>query len=321
MTTPAISVIVPVYNVEKYLPKCIDSILAQTFTDFEVILVDDGSSDRCGDICDEYAIKDSRVRVIHKDNGGVSSARQCGLDSAVGEYVIHCDPDDWIEPQMYEQMHAKAVETNADIVVTDYINEYPTHSEIIGQSCPNDNVECIRLMLAEELHGSTWNKLVRRSVFVDHHIVFPDNINLMEDLVVMVCVCYYAATISYIPKAYYHYVQYNPQSYSKSISMDACLSMIGVLERLEEFIEKKQLNGMHDAMCRRKLGVKNTLLSNSSGEQQYRWSKLYPEAKKYVISCKKMKVYWRVAMFFACHGMLPVYNGMVQARLFLKKNI
>ena len=97
---PLVSIIVPVYKAEQWLHRCVDSILAQTMTDFELLLINDGSPDKSGEICDEYAAKDSRVRVFHKENGGVSSARQMGLDNVTGEYVIHCDPDDWIEPNM-----------------------------------------------------------------------------------------------------------------------------------------------------------------------------------------------------------------------------
>lgn len=94
---PKISIIVPVYNVEKYLRKCIDSILNQTFKDFELILIDDGSTDESGKICDEYNLKDNRIKVIHKENGGLSSARNAGLDIAQGEYIGFVDSDDWIE--------------------------------------------------------------------------------------------------------------------------------------------------------------------------------------------------------------------------------
>ena len=101
---PKISVIVPVYKAEKYLHRCVDSILAQSYTDFELLLIDDGSPDNSGAICDEYAIKDSRVRVFHKQNGGASSARNKGLDHANGEWVSFVDSDDWIEPQMVESL-------------------------------------------------------------------------------------------------------------------------------------------------------------------------------------------------------------------------
>ena len=117
---PSISVISPIYNMERLLSKCIDSILAQTFNDFELILIDDGSTDRSGVICDEYATRDSRIKVIHKKNEGVSIARQLGIDFAQGEYTIHIDPDDWVEPKMLEELYKKAKSEHADMVICDY---------------------------------------------------------------------------------------------------------------------------------------------------------------------------------------------------------
>lgn len=110
MNNPKISVIVPVYNAEKYLHRCVDSILAQTFTDFEVLLINDGSKDKSGTICDDYAKLDSRVRVFHKENGGVSSARNIGVENMVGDYSIHVDSDDEILPTMYEKLYNKVIE-------------------------------------------------------------------------------------------------------------------------------------------------------------------------------------------------------------------
>ena len=114
---PELSIIVPVYKVEKYLPRCIDSILAQTFGDFELVLIDDGSPDGCGRICDEYARKDKRIVVIHQKNMGVSAARNAGLDIAHGRYIGFVDSDDWIEPQMYEVMMDAIRENGADMAV------------------------------------------------------------------------------------------------------------------------------------------------------------------------------------------------------------
>lgn len=114
---PELSIIVPVYKVEKYLPRCIDSILAQTFGDFELILIDDGSPDGCGRICDEYAQKDKRIVAIHQKNMGVSAARNAGLDIARGRYIGFVDSDDWIEPQMYEAMMDAIRENGADMAV------------------------------------------------------------------------------------------------------------------------------------------------------------------------------------------------------------
>ena len=117
---PLISVIVPVYKVEPYLCQCVDSILAQTYKKLEIILVDDGSPDRCPQICDDYAKKDERIRVIHKENGGVSDARNAGLDIVTGEYIGFVDSDDWIAPEMYEGLIRSLLKYNADIAACGY---------------------------------------------------------------------------------------------------------------------------------------------------------------------------------------------------------
>ena len=117
---PLISIIVPVYKVEPFLRRCIDSILAQTYTNLEIILVDDGSPDNCGLICDEYAAKDSRIKVIHKENGGVSIARNCGLDSSNGDYIVFIDSDDFVAKKHIENLFYCANIFSADIGITTY---------------------------------------------------------------------------------------------------------------------------------------------------------------------------------------------------------
>ena len=129
---PRLSVIVPVYNTEKYLRECIDSILAQTFTDFELILVDDGSTDGSGAICDAYAQKDPRIRVVHQENGGVTVARKTAMKMAEGGWVSFVDSDDWISPAMFDTMMKKVEEHGAEIVVCDAFMEFPDKSEIAG---------------------------------------------------------------------------------------------------------------------------------------------------------------------------------------------
>lgn len=122
---PIISCIVPDYNVEKYLSSCINPILKQSFVNFELILVDDGSTDKSSLICDKYAIKDNRIRIIHKKNGGVSSARNTGLDIARGEYVTFIDSDDWVDPNYFSSLYKAAIETNADLIICGFKEEIP----------------------------------------------------------------------------------------------------------------------------------------------------------------------------------------------------
>lgn len=218
---PKISVIVPVYKAEKYLHKCVDSLLAQTFTDFEILLIDDGSPDKSGEICDEYALKDNRIRVFHKENGGVSSARQCGLDNARGEYVIHADPDDWVEANMLEELYAKAKEEDADMVICDYYNDSNNKSIYVKQSPSLCSHNMVLMELFQHLHGACWNKLVRRICFNVYNIKFPKNFNFCEDLFVSVSLLVYRIKVTYLAKSYYHYVRdYNEDSVVKLYSKD-----------------------------------------------------------------------------------------------------
>ena len=119
-----ISIIVPVYNTEKYLDQCIQSVLVQTYTNWELLLINDGSTDLSGTICDQYATKDRRIRVFHKENGGVSSARNVGLDNARGKWIMFIDADDWVEPSMLKELRTVALDNNADYVYCDLLFDY-----------------------------------------------------------------------------------------------------------------------------------------------------------------------------------------------------
>lgn len=184
-----ISVIVPIYNVEKYLPKCIDSILGQTCCDLQIILVDDGSPDGCPAICDEYAAKDARIQVIHQKNAGVSAARNAGLAAARGEYIGFVDPDDWIAPEMYETMLNAMERESAELVVCGY--DYVEEDGSISRPYPAREMEALS---REELifrlfdmpptvrHGVV-NKLFRRRVWGG--IRFPEGVHSSEDVYVL----------------------------------------------------------------------------------------------------------------------------------------
>lgn len=167
---PKISVIVPIYRVESYLPGCLDSILNQTFRDLEVILVDDGSPDRCGAICEEYAKQDSRIRVIHKENGGLSSARNAGLDIAEGEYVAFVDSDDTVTLDCYEKLFRCAEKYDADLVCGGRWDVSQSTGERVPGLCPEkeevvSGVELIRRIFTwENLDSAAWDKLYRREL-------------------------------------------------------------------------------------------------------------------------------------------------------------
>ncbi|MCQ2326571.1 MAG: glycosyltransferase family 2 protein [Bacteroidales bacterium] len=203
---PKISVIVAVYNAEKYMHRCVDSLLNQTFKDFEILLIDDGSPDRSGEICDEYAKNDSRVRVFHKENGGVSSARQMGIDNAQGEYTIHADPDDWCDTTMLEEMYSRAVSLNVDVVMVDFYHEMKNHTlKTSSEPTEESSNAVLHDMIIGDVWGTLWAKLVRTSCYREYDVKFPKGINLWEDLYVCCSLFKNPITVSYLPKAYYHY--------------------------------------------------------------------------------------------------------------------
>lgn len=203
----------PIYQAENYLKRSLDSILNQSFKDFELILVDDGSIDNSGRICEEYARKDKRIRVVHKINGGVSSARQLGLELSKGEYIIFADPDDWLEKNMFEIMYTVAKDNFADMVICDFYAEYPGKSIYMKQKPSDLKPQTILEELFPYLNGCTWNKLVRRNCFDKYNVKFPENVCFCEDLYVNCKLLREEISVSYVDKALYHYDQIvNPNS-------------------------------------------------------------------------------------------------------------
>lgn len=179
---PKISIIVPIYNSEKYLHRCIDSILAQTFTNFELLLINDGSTDKSGEICDEYAIKDSRVRVFHKENGGVSSARNLGLNNAVGEWISFCDSDDVVYSSWLDNFHEKITST-LDLIVQGFDCDKSLCGEKYHQNlsfCGSVN-EGLELLFDNKIVGYLWCKLFKRSIIETYNLRFDERFDILED--------------------------------------------------------------------------------------------------------------------------------------------
>ena len=216
-----ISVIVPIYNAEGTLLRCLDSLKAQTFRDFEVLMINDGSPDRCGEMIDEYAHTDYRFKAFHKQNGGVSSARQYGIDHAQGVYTIHADPDDWVEPTMLEDLYLKAQEENADMVICDfYENTYKGQKYVKQQPSALDHQTVLK-ELFQQLHGSCCNKLVKRVCYSEYGVRFPLKLFRCEDQYVNSALLMNDLRVSYLSKAYYHYVRSDRQSLSRAYSYNS----------------------------------------------------------------------------------------------------
>ena len=221
-----ISVILPVYKVEAYIHQCMDTVLNQTYSNLEIILVDDGSPDNCGKICDEYAAKDARVIVIHKKNGGAPAARNDALKIATGDWIAYVDPDDWIETNAFEEAIKVAKRDNSDIVIFNtYINDGKNQKEM--QAFPDDFVtddkKIIHGMQLSSLskdytpflqnwsQGFPWDKIYRASFMKEHSILWPTNVKANDDVIYTIHAFQFAEKISYLNKTFYHY-RVNPES-------------------------------------------------------------------------------------------------------------
>lgn len=241
MEKPKISIIVPVFNAENYLYRCIDSILAQTYNDFELILINDGSTDDSQTICENYARKDNRIIVIKRENGGVSSARQEALNKAAGKYVIHVDSDDWCDSLMLSDLYEKAESENADMVLCDYYMHIRNYDYYISQRPKSiDATQLQNQIFRQEIFGSLWNKLVRLEVIRRYSIRFPKEINLWEDAWFNCELLSHSLKITYLAKAYYHYdFHSNPNSMVRNVNRNTVFQQ----KTFVSHFEKKGVDG------------------------------------------------------------------------------
>ena len=209
MEKDLISIIVPVYNVEAYLDRCMESILKQTYKRLEIILVDDGSTDSSGEKCDAYAKQDSRIKVIHKVNGGLSDARNAGLALATGDYIGYVDSDDWINPDMYECMYGACVENNAQLAVCRYFREYQEQTEAggTGKTVPLTREDLLKIYISGNdeyiIYNSVWSKLFKRDLVAD--MIFPKGRNSEDIMYTTKAFCRLERAV-YIDRCLYHYV-------------------------------------------------------------------------------------------------------------------
>lgn len=248
--TPKISVIIPVYKVEPYLRKCLDSVVGQTYTNLEIILVDDGSPDNCGAICDEYAARDERIRVIHQSNGGVSAARNAGLSVATGEWIGWVDSDDWIEPEMFRCMLEKALQLGTDIVVC-------SRAEVMqGRLVPRcweaeailSREAALELLLEDnQMQNYLWDKLWRRDLF--DGITFPIG-RSFEDIAVMHQLFVRSQRVLVLPQVMYYYLQRSTGIVADQTIQSKINHYLAAKERMESlWHEWPQFRTLLEAQC------------------------------------------------------------------------
>ena len=254
------SVIVPVYKVEKYLSACIESILAQTFSDYEIILVDDGSPDSCPEICDDYKEKDNRIKVVHKQNGGLASARRAGIKVAEGEYVFNLDSDDLIENDTLEYAYNKIKETNCDIVSFSYRWVKNSVTVNITNDCIDEGFydkDCIkkhifpRLLMDKNMNHISYylsGKAVKRELLTPHQLNVSEKISLGEDLCCVIP-CYLHAQSVYISKKTAYLYTVRDDSISKEFNTKQINLIENVINEISTDDLKKSID-FQQQLCR-----------------------------------------------------------------------
>ena len=247
---PAVSVIIPAYNCERFIGRALDSILHQTFSNFEVVVIDDGSTDKTGDICEEYAKLDNRIAVFHKQNGGVSTARQFGIERAKGLYSLHFDADDIATEDMLSGLYEAAIENDADVVIADFYEKMHDGtiryaSQDFRSSLSSDILIDI---LERRLFGALWHKLIRTSLYSEKHISFVPNINYCEDVLVEAKMLKDDnVRVIHHPKAYYTYCHDNPDSITINYNLDKLKLRIAFLNELKDVLDRRKFNHAFEA--------------------------------------------------------------------------
>lgn len=229
---PKVSVIVPVYKAEKYIHRCVDSILAQTFTDWELLLIDDGSPDGSGEICDEYAKRDTRIRVFHKDNGGVSSARNLGLDNITGEYVTFVDADDWIDEDNLSVCVSALDTGNLDILQYSWRRIDAEGNVLQVSKIDTDVLDLQHYIEKGNFNVCVGGSYIRNSIVRNHRIRFDKSLKLAEDQIFILTAMSEANRIQSFSKVFYNYF-FNEESATNNTRIEDIINGIKALVALK----------------------------------------------------------------------------------------
>ena len=298
-----VSIIVPVYKVEDYIRECLDSILAQTYPYFELILVDDGSPDNCGRICDDYAKRDNRIKVVHKVNGGISSARNAGLEVAKGEWIMHVDGDDWIEPDMIESLIEAAQITGADMVFGDFMKYGPSAGYNKLPTWSSDKKKSMTNYIAYVM-TTIWGSIAKRSLYADHSLKSPDGISYCEDFHLIVRLCHFANKIVNVHRPFYHY-RYRPTSIMSNMNGKTEADEQWVYQDTIRFFKEQGVyEDYRKVMSWRVLKSAQELLLDPAGHK--RFMELFNDGREFIFSCPFVNRKIKMLAWMLTHNLRPV---------------
>lgn len=301
-----ISIIVPVYKVEKFIEKCATSLFCQTYSNIEYLFVDDATPDKSivilKEVIKRFPDRQDKVRILtHKENKGLPAARNTGLCAAGGDYIFHCDSDDFLEPDAMEKLYEKAKENDADIVWCDWFLSFEKNERYMKQPEYDTVIEALKGLLCDTMKYNVWNKLVKRSIYVDNRIFFPSGHDMGEDMT-MIKLFACADKVAYVPKACYHYKRINTDAFTRSFSDKNLHDIIFNTEQTVSFLEKKYGNLLKSEISYFKLNVKFPLLINDNYRLYRLWKELFSESDEYIGKNKNLSCRHRMLEYAASRG-------------------
>lgn len=303
---PLVSIIIPVYNAESTLPICFDALSLQGYASLEYIFVNDASTDGSLSMVEQFSRRFNKcagrrvIIVTHIANKGVATARNSGLERATGDFIYYVDADDSIDGDAISMLIAKALETNADIVGSNWSLTFDKNARKMNQPNYANAWEAITKMLHGSMRWNLWLFLVKRAVYENNNIRFQPNMNMGEDMMVMIKLFVHADKVVFVDKALYHYRQSNATSLTKIYSTDHMKQVTANVQEVERFLlNSRYADKLGDLIGFLKLNIKLPLLISNKKEQYERWLNWFPEANALVMKNKQLPLRTRIVQFMA----------------------
>lgn len=311
---PRVSVIVPVYRTEPYLERCCRSLFGQTLQEVEYLFMLDGPSAEAesiiGRTLTDFPQRKEWVRIIgHEQNRGVSCCRQGGHDLARGQYLFHCDSDDWMEVEALEKLYAKAVAEGAELVFADYVRHYPSSGREVVYSA-----EYVLRGGISTMDGTLCNKLISRELVQDNDLRFPEGINWGEDMVMSVLLQIFARKTAYLPQIFYHYCM-RSDSLTQALDTEKYMQLVSCPAYVERVLSQRGLAESHQMLLMQmKFEVKEYFLIHRAMRNVKKWQRIYPECHAYIWQYGSVPLYLKCVSALASHRLPILAWAMLQCR-------
>lgn len=306
---PYISVIIPIYNVDKYIERCVCSLMEQTLDNIEYIFINDCTPDNSMNILNllikRYPNREPLIKIItHNQNMGSGASRKDGILAATGEYIIHCDSDDWIDHDMYEKMYKKAIKENADIVCCNFWIERANKRNLYKYDYKYENLNHLLTLKLGCIHSSTCNKLIKLKLYRDHQILPFENINMWEDLGLTIRLRYFSRKTVIMDQAFYHYNKLNEKSIVSNPKLSSIEEQISCANNIDLFFKGEGVDDFLQSTIKAiKFQSKEMFFLTNKTRNKERWKNTFPETNKDIFKYNNLPINLRIEYWIAAHGL------------------